>query len=158
MIAHDRDEGNNSAIVYSLLEMTEAHSPWFQINQRTGLITTRAHIDCETDPVPKLMVIAKDNGSPQLSSTATLLVTIHDTNDNEPVFDQSFYNATVTEEKEAKGRCILKVSHAESIYIYSIYAVVVRRCRRFSANFCIHLCAFLFYTFLRCLRFHCAVS
>jgi protocadherin-16/23 len=37
------------------------------------------------------------------------LVTIHDVNDNEPIFDQSFYNVSVAE-NEPKGRCILKVS------------------------------------------------
>lgn len=39
-----------------------------------------------------------------------MLVTIHDVNDNEPIFDQSFYNVSVAE-NEAKGRCILKVSN-----------------------------------------------
>lgn len=64
---------------------------------------------CDDEPVPQLTVIAKDNGNPPLSSTSTVLVTIHDVNDNEPIFDQSFYNATVGE-NDPKGRCILKVS------------------------------------------------
>lgn len=66
-------------------------------------------MDCETDPMPKLTVIATDNGFPPLSSSATVLVTIHDVNDNEPIFDQSFYNVSVAE-NETKGKCILKVS------------------------------------------------
>ncbi|XP_053677409.1 protein dachsous [Anopheles nili] len=107
--AIDRDEGNNSAIIYSLLDTPDTHSHWFQIDMHSGLITTRAHIDCETDPVPQLIVIAQDNGRPALSSTGTVLVTIHDVNDNEPIFDQSFYNVSVSE-NETKGRCILKVS------------------------------------------------
>ncbi|XP_041779584.1 protein dachsous [Anopheles merus] len=107
--AVDRDEGNNSAIVYSLLDTPDTHSHWFQIDSHSGLITTRAHIDCETDPVPQLIVMAQDNGRPPLSSTGTVLVTIHDVNDNEPIFDQSFYNVSVAE-NESKGRCILKVS------------------------------------------------
>jgi protocadherin-16/23 len=109
VLAVDRDEGNNSAIIYSLLETQNTHSQWFQIDQHSGLITTRAHIDCETEPVPQLTIIAKDNGHPPLSSSATVLVTIHDVNDNEPIFDQSFYNVSVAE-NEPKGRCILKVS------------------------------------------------
>ncbi|EAL39705.3 AGAP007909-PA, partial [Anopheles gambiae str. PEST] len=76
--AVDRDEGNNSAIVYSLLDTPDTHSHWFQIDSHSGLITTRAHIDCETDPVPQLIVMAQDNGRPPLSSTGTVLVTIHD--------------------------------------------------------------------------------
>lgn len=109
VIAIDRDEGNNSAITYSLLDTPDTHSQWFQIDIHTGLITTRDHIDCETEPVPQLTVIAKDSGYPQLSSTATVLITIHDVNDNEPLFDQSFYNVSVAE-NEPVGRCILKVS------------------------------------------------
>ncbi|TMW54235.1 hypothetical protein DOY81_000658 [Sarcophaga bullata] len=107
--AYDRDEGNNSAVTYSLLDTPDSHSYWFVIDEYTGLITTKTHIDCETEPVPQLTVLAHDNGYPPLSSSATVLVTIHDVNDNEPIFEQSYYNVTVAE-NEAKGRCILKVS------------------------------------------------
>ncbi|GAB0089258.1 protein dachsous-like [Sergentomyia squamirostris] len=107
VVAVDRDEGNNSAIVYTLLDTPDTHSQWFQIDSRSGLITTRAHIDCETEPVPQLTVSAKDSGHPPLSSTVSVFVTIHDVNDNEPIFDQSFYNVSVAE-NEPKGRCILK--------------------------------------------------
>lgn len=107
--AIDRDEGNNSALIYSLVDTPDTHSQWFQIDKHSGLVTTRAHIDCETEPVPQLTVIAKDSGFPTLSSSATIFVTIYDVNDNQPLFDQSFYNVSV-QENEPKGRCILKVS------------------------------------------------
>ncbi|XP_022221546.2 LOW QUALITY PROTEIN: protein dachsous [Drosophila obscura] len=112
VLAHDRDEGLNSALSYALAETPETHAQWFQIDAQTGLITTRSHIDCETEPVPQLTVIARDGGQPALSSTATVLVTIHDVNDNEPIFDQSFYNVSVAE-NEPVGRCILKVSASD---------------------------------------------
>ncbi|VEN33936.1 unnamed protein product, partial [Callosobruchus maculatus] len=108
VLATDKDEGNNSVITYSLANSPETHSGWFQIDPRSGLVTTREHVDCETDPVPRLTVVATDNGFPPLSSSAVVLVTIHDVNDNEPIFDQSFYNVTVAE-NETEGRCILKV-------------------------------------------------
>lgn len=117
--ASDKDEGNNSAVTYSLKESPEAHSEWFQIDPRSGLVTTRAHVDCETLPEPQLIVIATDNGFPPLSSSATVLVTIHDVNDNEPIFDQSFYNVSVAE-NETKGRCILKV-----IALYHILNIIM---------------------------------
>lgn len=107
--AVDMDEGENSVLTYSIQENTEIHSSWFQIDPRSGLITTKSHIDCETDPVPQLTVVATDSGDPPLSSTATVLVTIHDVNDNEPIFDQTFYNVTLPE-NESKGHCVLKVS------------------------------------------------
>ncbi|KAA0196529.1 hypothetical protein HAZT_HAZT009458 [Hyalella azteca] len=105
--ASDRDEGNNSAITYSIRNTPETHSDWFQIDSRTGLITTRSHVDCETEPVPQITVIATDSGSPAQSSSATVRVTIRDVNDNEPIFDQSFYNVSV-QESEPVGNCILK--------------------------------------------------
>lgn len=107
--AMDPDEDENSLIFYSLREDTKSHPPWFQIDTTSGLITTKTHIDCETDPVPRVIVIATDSGIPPLSSSATVLVTIHDVNDNEPIFDHSFYNVTVAE-NEPKGTCILKVN------------------------------------------------
>ncbi|CAH0393155.1 unnamed protein product [Bemisia tabaci] len=115
--AKDRDEGTNSELTYSIQESSESHSNWFQIDPKSGLITTRLHVDCETDPVPQLIVVATDNGVPPLSSSATVLVTIHDVNDNEPIFDHSFYNVTIKEDV-AKGDCILKVSHA--IFLFGI--------------------------------------
>lgn len=120
VIASDKDEGNNSAISYSLMETPDTHSTWFKIDSRSGLVTTRVHVDCETDPVPQLIVIATDSGFPPLSSTATVLVTIHDVNDNEPIFDQSFYNVSVAE-NEASGRCILKVD----LLLFILLSVII---------------------------------
>lgn len=111
--ATDKDEGNNSLVMYYLLDTPETYSNWFQIDQHSGLITTQTHIDCETEPVPKLKVIARDNGVPQLSATATVLVTVVDVNDQEPVFDFSYYNVSVSE-NESKGTCILTVSASDS--------------------------------------------
>ncbi|GIZ04863.1 hypothetical protein CEXT_550631 [Caerostris extrusa] len=48
---------------------------------------------------------------PPLSSSATIVVTISDVNDNEPIFDQSFYNVSVAE-NENVGTCFLKASRA----------------------------------------------
>ncbi|XP_045768746.1 protein dachsous [Maniola jurtina] len=105
--ASDVDEGENAEIRYSLLPTPQ--SDWFSIDERSGLVTTRVRVDCETNPMPRLTVVASDRGNPPLSSTATLLVTVLDVNDNEPIFDQSFYNVTVSE-NEAVGSCILKMS------------------------------------------------
>ncbi|XP_072754595.1 protein dachsous isoform X1 [Anoplolepis gracilipes] len=102
--ATDLDEGANSAIRYSLLNTTS----WFAINEITGLISTVAHVECEVDPAPILVVIATDSGRPPLSSSATVRVTVHDYNDNEPIFEKPLYNATVPENMPV-GNCFLKV-------------------------------------------------
>lgn len=123
VLSVDRDEGNNSAITYYLVDTPDTHSHWFLIDQHTGLITTRTHIDCETEPVPKLKVIAKDNGHPPLSSTATVLVTINDVNDNEPIFEQSYYNVTIAE-NEPVGRCVIKVSCLLLSAVYTFNSLI----------------------------------
>ncbi|XP_076332831.1 LOW QUALITY PROTEIN: protein dachsous-like [Tachypleus tridentatus] len=107
--AVDRDEGNNSDIIYSIQDTPQTDSKWFQIDNKTGLITTRRQIDCETNPTPQVVVVASDGGSPPLSSSATVIVRIGDVSDNEPIFDQSFYNITIKEDEQV-GKCVLKVS------------------------------------------------
>lgn len=132
LTAIDRDEGNNSVITYSILDTPNTHSEWFQIDEHTGLITTRTHIDCETEPVPQLIVQAKDNGVPAKSSTATVFIHIHDSNDDSPIYDQSFYNATVSE-NDPKGKCILKVSPCTSNLLY-----LIRTIFQLSSNYLLH--------------------
>lgn len=107
--ATDLDEGANSAIRYSLLNTT-----WFAIDETTGLVTTVTHVDCEADPAPNLVVVATDSGRPPLSSSATVRVTVHDLNDNEPIFDKPLYNATVPEDMPV-GRCFLEVGSSIKI-------------------------------------------
>lgn len=133
VMAFDRDEGNNSAIVYSLLDTPDTHSQWFRVDAHTGLVTTGARIDCETEPVPQLTVVATDSGYPPLSSTATVLVTIHDVNDNEPIFDQSFYNVSVAE-NEPIGRCILKVSTSDVYALWCFHLHAAQRRHRESCQ------------------------
>lgn len=81
--AVDPDVGNNSALIYSLkgAQPGSAYQKWFEINPETGLISTRAHLDCETDPMPRLIVTATDKGEPALSSSATVNVHLIDSND-----------------------------------------------------------------------------
>ncbi|KAG5318021.1 DS protein, partial [Pseudoatta argentina] len=102
VFATDLDEGVNSAVRYSL-----ANATWFAIDETTGLITTVTHVDCEANPAPILVVYATDSGRPPLSSSATVRVTVHDLNDNEPIFEKPLYNATVPENMPV-GRCFLK--------------------------------------------------
>ncbi|XP_011878670.1 PREDICTED: protein dachsous-like [Vollenhovia emeryi] len=114
VLATDRDEGANSAVRYSL-----ANATWFAIDETTGLITTVAHVDCETDPTPVLLVYATDSGRPPLSSSATVRITVHDLNDNEPIFEKPLYNATVSEDLSV-GSCFLKVKNCRKDTLSSL--------------------------------------
>ncbi|XP_069027747.1 protocadherin gamma-A5-like isoform X4 [Embiotoca jacksoni] len=54
-------------------------------------------LDRETNPHLSLKLIAVDGGTPQRSGTVNIDITVLDINDNAPVFNQSVYKATVTE-------------------------------------------------------------
>ena len=109
LTAQDKDDADNSVITYELLDTPDTHSDWFEIDSRTGLIVTKTPVDCEAASEPRLSVVATDSGSPPLSATATVIVRIRDVNDNQPIFDQSFYNVSISEGVTV-GSCILTVS------------------------------------------------
>lgn len=118
--AQDRDEGNNSVISYKISPSPETHSDWFAIDNRTGLVTTKMRVDCETASVASFSVIATDSGSPPRSSSVMVIVNIENVNDNQPQFEQSFYNVTVSE-MENPGFCFLTVSKTEYVIIISVF-------------------------------------
>lgn len=80
------DPDNDSILTYSFLDKNENsnNAVWFTIDSRSGLITTQSQVDCETDPTPKLIIVASDQNSPNtlsksgFSASATLVVSISD--------------------------------------------------------------------------------
>uniref|UniRef100_T1KWG2 Cadherin domain-containing protein n=1 Tax=Tetranychus urticae TaxID=32264 RepID=T1KWG2_TETUR len=110
MKAIDRDSDSQVTYSFSGSNSNSTSNTWFVIDSETGLITTSSQIDCETDSAPQLVVTATDGSS--VTATATLIVTISDVNDNEPIFDQSFYNVTTREDTQV-GSCILRVSASD---------------------------------------------
>ena len=123
--ASDADAGDNGRIRYRIENTPETHSDWFDIEPDTGVILTRGHVDCETDPEPRVTVVASDDGEPSLSSSATVKIAIQDINDNEPIFEQTFYNASL-KETEPSGSCFIKLTASDpdcgfnSLVTYSI--------------------------------------
>uniref|UniRef100_H3AQ83 FAT atypical cadherin 4 n=1 Tax=Latimeria chalumnae TaxID=7897 RepID=H3AQ83_LATCH len=84
----DADAGMNAVISYSLI----GGNAQFSINPSTGQIITSALLDRETKESYTLLVVATDGGASQaLSSSATVLVTIADVNDNPPRFHHHPY-------------------------------------------------------------------
>lgn len=104
--ARDTDEGDNSDIRYSILKPSQ--DSLFSIDPRSGLVTTAAALDRETQMQLRFLVVAADGGEPALSSTATVTVLVEDVNDNEPVFQQQLYNVSIAEHSDV-GSCFLQV-------------------------------------------------
>nr|XP_046262926.1 protocadherin alpha-8-like [Scatophagus argus] len=87
--ASDRDEGDNSRILYHILrdgkENNKLHSFSLNINSETGDIMALKSFDFETLKTFQFQVVATDSGTPSLSSNVTVNVFILDQNDNAPV-------------------------------------------------------------------------
>jgi hypothetical protein len=99
MTAIDHDQGTNGTITYSLSLHTELSYPnKFHIEPNSGKLITRSRLDRESVPKYEIQVIAKDQGSPPLSSTATVHLSIKDVNDNVPKFYPLEYFISITED------------------------------------------------------------
>ncbi|XP_033119936.1 protein dachsous-like [Anneissia japonica] len=113
--ATDADAGVNAQITYSIASGPQAS--WFHVNPVSGLITTSSQVDREISSVVDLTVVASDGGTPSLSSSAMVHVTIRDVNDNQPQFTPSSYNASVHEDI-ANGTCLLQVSQSSILIMF----------------------------------------
>ncbi|XP_045488378.1 protocadherin-like wing polarity protein stan isoform X3 [Pieris rapae] len=101
--ATDSDVGVNAQITYTLTseisnEAVAHHEQEFLINPQTGAITTNKLLDRETMSGYLLTVTARDGGVPALSDTTDVEISVVDVNDNEPVFKQQLYTATIMED------------------------------------------------------------
>lgn len=92
--AGDLDSGINARITYHL--HSDAGSS-FSIHPDTGVIRTNKVFDREIKSEYKFRVFAVDGGKEPRSSTAVVVLTIGDVNDNAPQFTQTAFKATVQE-------------------------------------------------------------
>ncbi|KAI5099594.1 protocadherin Fat 4, partial [Silurus meridionalis] len=87
VIARDPDWRQNGTVLYSLVPSEINSVPlssFISINSDTGVIHAVRSFDYEKFKDFKVLVAARDNGSPPLSSNVTLSVFISDENDNAP--------------------------------------------------------------------------
>ncbi|KAL6474027.1 hypothetical protein MHYP_G00175880 [Metynnis hypsauchen] len=85
--ATDPDWRQNGTVVYSLLPSDVSGAPvssFVSINGDTGVVHAVRSFDYEQFKSFKVLVLARDNGSPPLSSNVTVSVFISDENDNSP--------------------------------------------------------------------------
>lgn len=92
--AFDRDKGDNSHIVYSIVgNATDS----FRVDPSTGIITALVSFDRESTEGAAFHVVARDRGTPSRSGSTTVVIVISDVNDNRPAFNASFYRFSVAE-------------------------------------------------------------
>ncbi|XP_027714227.1 cadherin-23 isoform X5 [Vombatus ursinus] len=96
VIATDRDIGINSVLSYYVTGGNEDMT--FRMDRVTGEIVTRpSPPDRERQSFYHLVVTVEDEGTPTLSATTHVYVTIVDENDNAPVFQQPRYEILLDE-------------------------------------------------------------
>ena len=92
--ATDKDSGDNGQVRFALGQ--DAHDQ-FTIDPITGVIRANAVFDYEQSDQVIFSVIAYDLGDPAKSTTATVVLSILDTNDEPPRFSQESYRFHVQE-------------------------------------------------------------
>ncbi|XP_062834481.1 cadherin EGF LAG seven-pass G-type receptor 2 isoform X1 [Anolis carolinensis] len=99
--AVDPDEGEWGRLDYSMDALFDSRSnSFFAIDPRSGAVTTAEELDRETKSSHVFRVTATDHGVPRRTAMATLSVTVADTNDHDPVFEQQEYKESMRENLE----------------------------------------------------------
>nr|XP_046255492.1 neural-cadherin [Scatophagus argus] len=83
--ASDLDSGQNGRFSYSISKESDPYSQ-FLVDQ-SGWVVVADSLDREKISQHRIMVLATDAGSPSLTGTAIVMVTILDINDNGPEFE-----------------------------------------------------------------------
>uniref|UniRef100_A0A8D0H436 Cadherin EGF LAG seven-pass G-type receptor 2 n=1 Tax=Sphenodon punctatus TaxID=8508 RepID=A0A8D0H436_SPHPU len=99
--AMDLDEGEAGRLDYSMDALFDSRSnSFFTIHPKTGIVTTAEELDRETKSTHVFRVTAADHGMPRRTALATLTITVSDTNDHDPVFEQQEYKESMRENLE----------------------------------------------------------
>ncbi|XP_053893202.1 protocadherin alpha-8-like isoform X5 [Malaclemys terrapin pileata] len=109
--ASDADIGSNSLLTYKL-----SPSEHFTLDvqkkndkSKSAELVLRKALDREEIPLHNLLLTATDGGKPELTGTVQLVITVLDVNDNAPVFGQSVYEVSLTENTTV-GELVIKLN------------------------------------------------
>uniref|UniRef100_A0A667ZZJ2 Cadherin EGF LAG seven-pass G-type receptor 1 n=1 Tax=Myripristis murdjan TaxID=586833 RepID=A0A667ZZJ2_9TELE len=99
--ATDPDDGEAGRLEYGMEALFDSRSnDFFIINSQTGSITTVQALDREVKDTHVFKVTVTDNGNPKRFANSFLTVTVSDTNDHGPVFEQTEYRVSIRENVE----------------------------------------------------------
>jgi len=99
--ATDPDEGDAARLEYVMEALFDSRSNnLFTIDLKAGTITTLHPLDREVKDTHVFKVTAMDHGSPKKFATTYLTITVSDTNDHSPVFEQTEYRDRIRENVE----------------------------------------------------------
>ncbi|KAM4613350.1 cadherin EGF LAG seven-pass G-type receptor 2 [Polymixia lowei] len=99
--AVDVDEGEAGRLEYFIEALFDSRSNnLFAVDPAGGAVSTVEVLDRETKDTHVFRVTAVDHGTPRRTAMATLTITVSDTNDHNPVFEQQDYKESVRENLE----------------------------------------------------------
>lgn len=104
LIAHDSDLGHNGTVTFLIKD----NKNMFLINDKGELFAEKS-LDRESVHRYDLLILARDNGSPALSSTCKVIVHVTDVNDNAPSFILPHQNRIFYREQQRKGAEVVQV-------------------------------------------------
>ncbi|KAE8295094.1 Protocadherin-16 Protein Dchs1 Protein dachsous-like protein 1 Precursor [Larimichthys crocea] len=110
VMARDADQGENGRVTYSIQSGNTGGT--FSLNPNTGSLSIFKPLDREEQDVFNLTIIAEDHGIPQHSSSQLLCVHVIDVNDEVPWFEESQYEAQISE-NQPPGTSVLTVSASD---------------------------------------------
>ncbi|XP_056129029.1 cadherin EGF LAG seven-pass G-type receptor 2 [Lampris incognitus] len=99
--AVDVDEGEAGRLEYFIEALFDSRSNnLFAVDPVSGSVSTVEVLDRETKDTHVFRVTAVDHGTPRRTAMATLTITVSDTNDHDPVFEQQDYKESIRENLE----------------------------------------------------------
>ena len=107
--ASDQDSPPNAQLTYSL--PANSYPGLFVINSQDGTVRTNGTLDYEMHQSYQFVVQAVDSGSPPLTGSATIRITLTNINDNPPVF--SIPNPPSVSESSSPGTIITYIQASD---------------------------------------------
>ncbi|KAG7471220.1 hypothetical protein MATL_G00122070 [Megalops atlanticus] len=108
--ATDQDAGDSGEVEYRIVAGDPDGD--FHLDSSSGALSTSRPLDRERKARYALTVVARDHGTPSLSSTTTVEVTVLDVNDNSPRFESGSYTVEIPEDA-AVGSLVLEVTASD---------------------------------------------
>ena len=94
----DTDSGTGGTVVYTISSVDGvATTTPFSIDSNTGVITLANNLNYESDTLKQIVVFGIDTGTPALTGTATVNVVVTDVNEADPVFQNTPYTVSLSE-------------------------------------------------------------
>lgn len=110
LTASDHDQGTNGSVTYSLQSgVLQRYPDTFSLDTLTGQLTTKTELNREKIAEYEIKIIARDQGIPPQSSTATVYLNVLDVNDNNPEFYPQKYFVPIADDVQPETS-VLKVT------------------------------------------------